>query len=129
MKNLEKDIIMALEKGRKNWIDYISSLSEEKVVRFYCNLYNRRFGGNYQDEYIINGRSTATIREELMNLNYSEEMAKRLAEAVDYYNNQNSNYSFSYITGLGYPDDVLFDPPAMEWLETPEGFSWACYHL
>lgn len=129
MKNLEKDIIMALEKGRKNWIKFVNSLDEKEITRFYCIIYNRRFGGNYTNEYIINGRSAATIREELMNMNHSADAAKRLAQAIKYYNSQNSNYSFSYISGLGYPDDVLFDPPTMEWLETPEGYSWACYHL
>lgn len=128
-KNLEKGIRAALEKGRKNWIDYINSLSEEEILKFYCSLYNRRFGGNYTDEYILRGRSPETVREELLNMNYSADAPRRLARAIVDYKNENSNYSFSYVTGLGYPDDVLFEPPTIEWLETPEGYSWACYHL
>ena len=129
MSNLEKNIIMALDKGRKNWIEFISNLNEEEVARFYCNLYNRRFGCNYTDEYILRGRSTETVREELLNMNYSADAPRRLARAIVDYKNENSNYSFSYITGLGYPDDVIDNAPTLKWLETPEGFSWACYHL
>lgn len=127
--NLEKGIRAALEKGRKNWIKFVESLDNRKITKFYCNLYNCRFGSNYTDEYILRGRSPEAIREELMNMNHSEEMTERLAQAIIEYENQESNYSFSYVTGLGYPDDVLFDPPSLDWLATPEGYSWACYHL
>lgn len=131
MKRLEDSIRLALDRGHKNWTDYISNLDDTAVKRFYCSLYNRRFGGNYTNEYILRGRSAEDIREELMNMNHSEEAARKLARAILDYEEQSSNYnySFSYITRIGYPDDTLFDPPSLDWLESIDGYSWACYHL
>lgn len=91
--NLEKDIRMALDKGRENWVKFINSLDDRKIVKFYCNLYNCRTGSNYADEYIINGKSTEAIRSELLDMDYAIDAIERLAKAIEDYKNEDSNYS------------------------------------
>lgn len=128
----KKELIKNLEEGRENWIVFINNMDDQELIKFYCNLYNNVTGNNYTDEYIIGDYSVEDIKKSLLNYNYYDEKVDRFLRAVEEYNNHKesgSNYSFSYITGLGYgTHQELRGVPSLEWFSTEEGFQWLCSH-
>lgn len=128
----KKELIKNLEEGRENWIEFINNMNDQELIKFYCNLYNKVTGNNYADEYILGNKSIEDIENSLLNYNYYDEQVDRFLRAVDEYNNHKEsggNYSFSYITNLGYEThQELWGVPSLEWFSTIEGFQWLCSH-
>lgn len=128
----KNELIENLEKGREKWIKFINNMGDQDLLNFYCNLYNNVTGNNYASDYILGDTSIEDIESSLLNYNYNDEQVDRFLRAVDEYNNYKEgggNYSFSYITNLGYMTyQELMDVPTLDWFSTIEGFQWLCSH-
>lgn len=134
-----EDLIRYLDEGKRRWQAFINNLNDKELLEYFAWNCNMRNGTNYTEDYFLNGTIENILENQpykvnffrncLLDYNYNERKINRFLDAVEKWRKDESNYSFSYVTGLANDThDALWDEPTLDWFATVDGFRWfACY--